>query len=153
MPASQTPHTVALYAHEDLVDKVKPGDRVCVTGIYRAVPMKLLNRQRVLKAVYKTYIDVLHYKKELSGRMLVDDDVDDVTEENSTESAAHAIMRHLSEERRDQILALSKKPDLYERLSAAIAPSIYENEDVKKGILLQVSLSLLSISLEGQDVV
>lgn len=47
-------------------------------------------------------------------------------------------MRHLSEERITQIIALSKKPDLYERLSAAIAPSIYENEDVKKGILLQV---------------
>lgn len=62
MPASQTPHTVALYAHEDLVDKVKPGDRVCVTGIYRAVPLKLSNRMRTLKAIYKTYIDVLHFK-------------------------------------------------------------------------------------------
>ncbi|KAL5969429.1 DNA replication licensing factor MCM4 [Taenia solium] len=104
MPASQTPHTVALYAYEDLVDKVKPGDRVCVTGIYRAVPLKLSNRMRTLKAIYKTYIDVLHF----------------------------------NEERITQIIALSKKPDLYERLSAAIAPSIYENEDVKKGILLQL---------------
>lgn len=32
MPAGQTPHTVALYAHNDLVDKVQPGDRVNVTG-------------------------------------------------------------------------------------------------------------------------
>lgn len=48
-------------------------------------------------------------------------------------------LRHLTEERIAQIIALSKKPDLYERLSAAIAPSIYENEDVKKGILLQAS--------------
>ncbi len=53
---------------------------------------------------------------------------------------ARGILRHLTEERREQIISLSKKPDLYERLSAAIAPSIYENEDVKKGILLQVSL-------------
>ena len=35
---------------------------------------------------------------------------------------------------------LSKKPDIYERLARAVAPSIYENEDVKKGILLQVRL-------------
>ena len=28
---------------------------------------------------------------------------------------------------------LSEKPDAYERLARAIAPSIYENEDVKKG--------------------
>ncbi len=33
---------------------------------------------------------------------------------------------------------LSQKPDVYERLARAIAPSIYENEDVKKGILLQL---------------
>lgn len=32
MPAGQTPHTVALFAHNDLVDKVQPGDRVNVTG-------------------------------------------------------------------------------------------------------------------------
>lgn len=32
MPAGQTPYTVALFAHNDLVDKVQPGDRVNVTG-------------------------------------------------------------------------------------------------------------------------
>ncbi|VDL98816.1 unnamed protein product [Schistocephalus solidus] len=134
MPASQTPHTVALYAHEDLVDKVKPGDRVCVTGIYRAIPLRLSTRQRSLKAVYKTYIDVLHFRRELSSRMFTDDGDD-------TEGATDAppdVLRHLTEERQAQIISLSKKPDLYERLSAAIAPSIYENEDVKKGILLQL---------------
>ncbi|VDM33922.1 unnamed protein product, partial [Hydatigera taeniaeformis] len=138
MPASQTPHTVALYAHEDLVDKVKPGDRVCVTGIYRAVPLKLSNRMRTLKAIYKTYIDVLHFKKELSGRLLIDDGEGENEVGGLEESVGSNVMRHLSEERIAQIIALSKKPDLYERLSAAIAPSIYENEDVKKGILLQL---------------
>lgn len=33
---------------------------------------------------------------------------------------------------------LSKKPDVYDRLARAIAPSIYENTDIKKGILLQL---------------
>lgn len=33
---------------------------------------------------------------------------------------------------------MSKKPDIYERLARGIAPSIYENEDIKKGILLQL---------------
>ena len=32
MPAGQTPHTVVLFAHNDLVDKVQPGDRVHITG-------------------------------------------------------------------------------------------------------------------------
>lgn len=33
---------------------------------------------------------------------------------------------------------LSRKPDIYERLASALAPSIYEHEDIKKGILLQL---------------
>ena len=41
MPPGQTPHTVIVYAHDDLVDAVQPGDRVYVTGIYRAVPMRV----------------------------------------------------------------------------------------------------------------
>ena len=63
MPAGQTPHTVILYAHNDLVDKVQPGDRVTVTGIYRATPLRVNPRMRNVKAVYKTHIDVVHYRK------------------------------------------------------------------------------------------
>ena len=37
--------------------------RVTVTGIYRATPMRVNPRQRNVKAVYKTYIDVIHFKK------------------------------------------------------------------------------------------
>lgn len=33
---------------------------------------------------------------------------------------------------------LSQKPDVYERLANNLAPSIFGNEDVKKGILLQL---------------
>ena len=44
----------------------------------------------------------------------------------------------LAQERVDLIEALAQKPDVYERLARAIAPSIYENEDIKKGILLQM---------------
>lgn len=32
MPAGQTPYTIILFAHNDLVDKVQPGDRVNITG-------------------------------------------------------------------------------------------------------------------------
>ena len=36
------------------------------------------------------------------------------------------------------LTGLSKKPDIYERLARAIAPTIYEKEDVKEEILLQL---------------
>lgn len=33
---------------------------------------------------------------------------------------------------------LSREPDIYDKLAKAIAPDIFENDDVKKGILLQL---------------
>ena len=69
MPAGQTPHTVLVYAHADLVDKVQPGDRVTVTGIYRATPLRVNPKLRNVKSVYKTHIDVVHYRK-LDARRL-----------------------------------------------------------------------------------
>lgn len=63
VPEGETPHTVQMCAYEDLVDFVKPGDRVEVVGIYRAIGMRLNNNMRMLKNVYKTYIDVIGYVK------------------------------------------------------------------------------------------
>merc|ERR1719328_756146 len=120
MPAGQTPHTVVLYVHGELVDKVQPGDRVSVTGIYRAVPHRSNPKMRNLNSVYKTHIDVVHFRKD-------------------TERLASGEQTQVFDEESLAIVnGLSKKPDVYERLARAIAPSIYENEDIKKGILLQL---------------
>ncbi|NXY84059.1 MCM4 factor, partial [Alcedo cyanopectus] len=124
MPAGQTPHTVALFAHNDLVDKVQPGDRINVTGIYRAVPIRVNPRVSTVKSIYKTHIDVIHYRKTDSKRL---HGVDEETER-----------KMFTEERVEMLKELSKKQDIYERLSSALASSIYEHEDIKKGILLQL---------------
>ncbi|KAK3086222.1 hypothetical protein FSP39_015423 [Pinctada imbricata] len=127
MPPGQTPHTVILYAHNDLVDKVQPGDRVTITGIYRATPLRVNPKMRNVKSVYKTHIDVVHFRKVDTKRLR------EVEEE---EGDGKEIT--INAERMKIIKDLSKKPDIYERLARAIAPSIYENEDIKKGILLQL---------------
>lgn len=41
-------------------------------------------------------------------------------------------------ERMEVLKELSQKKDIYERLARHIAPSIYANTDVKKGIILQL---------------
>ncbi|XP_068249560.1 DNA replication licensing factor MCM4-like [Palaemon carinicauda] len=123
MPPGQTPHTVLVYAHNDLVDGVQPGDRVTVTGIYRATPLRVNPRMRNLKSVYKTHIDVIHFRKVDAKRL-------HGKEEGETP--------RFPPERIELLRELSRKPDVYERLARAIAPSIYENEDIKKGILLQL---------------
>jgi len=123
MPAGQTPHTVIMYGYGDLVDSVQPGDRVTVTGIYRATPLRVNPRMRNVKAVYKTYIDVVHFRKTDKKKLHEQDSDSQLT---------------FTAERIEYLKGLSAMPDIYERLSTALAPSIYENIDIKKGILLQL---------------
>ncbi|XP_056276893.1 DNA replication licensing factor MCM4 [Pseudoliparis swirei] len=123
MPAGQTPHTTVVYAHNDLVDKVQPGDRINITGVFRAVPMRANPRQSNVKSVYKTHIDVIHFRK---------------TDEKRLHGLDDAEQKLFTEERVQTLKELAAKPDVYERLAAALAPSIYEHEDIKKGILLQL---------------
>lgn len=68
MPAGQTPHTIILFAYNDLVDAVTAGDRVAVTGVYRASSIQSNPRQSNVRAVYKTYIDVVHFRKQDSKK-------------------------------------------------------------------------------------
>ncbi|GAB1599558.1 DNA replication licensing factor mcm4-A-like [Argonauta hians] len=131
MPPGQTPHTLVLYAHNDLVDKVQPGDRITVTGIYRATPLRVNPRQRNVKSVYKTHIDIVHYRTVNTKRLHMDSDADE-------NGAGEKRKLTLSPERIEELKRLSETPDIYERLAKAIAPSIYENEDIKKGILMQL---------------
>lgn len=63
MPAGETPHTIVLFAHNDLVDNVSAGDRIAVTGIYRSQSIQIMPRVSTIRAVYKTHIDVVHFRK------------------------------------------------------------------------------------------
>ena len=48
-----------------------------VTGIYRATPLRVNPRQRTVKAVYKTYIDVIHFRKTDLKKLRERDEEDD----------------------------------------------------------------------------
>jgi len=54
VPEGATPQTVTLVVYDTLVDTASPGDKVCVTGIYRAVPIRPNPSQRNIKQVFKT---------------------------------------------------------------------------------------------------
>ncbi|CAF1486263.1 unnamed protein product [Rotaria magnacalcarata] len=132
MPAGQTPVTVTVVAHNDLVDAVQPGDRVQVTGIFRAVPVRINPKTRNVRSVYRTFIDVIHFRRHKTF----------TAEGGNGEQAANddeeASSSKFSKDRLAQFRNLSERPDIYELLSNAIAPSIFGHEDVKKGILLQL---------------
>lgn len=74
IPAGQTPHTISLMCYNDLVDTVQPGERVTVTGVYRAVPVQVNPRMSVVYSVFKTFVDVVHFRKVDSNRLRVIED-------------------------------------------------------------------------------
>ena len=137
VPAGQTPHSVTLCAYDALVDFCKAGDRVEVTGIFKAAPVRVNPRQRTLKSTYKTYIDVVHIQKVDKKRMGIDvSTVEQAISEDMSSNIEET--RKVSEEEEAKIKATGARPDIYELLSRSLAPSIYEMDDVKKGILLQL---------------
>ena len=48
------------------------------------------------------------------------------------------VLHEQAESRKRELLEISKRPNLYEQLAAALAPSVWELDDVKKGVLLQL---------------
>ena len=48
-----------------------------MTGVYRATPLRVNPRMRTVKAVYKTYIDVIHFRKTDSKRLRERDEEED----------------------------------------------------------------------------
>ncbi|KAK4958714.1 MCM DNA helicase complex subunit, partial [Elasticomyces elasticus] len=137
VPDGQTPHSVSLCAYDELVDVCKAGDRVEITGIFKCNQVRVNPRQRTVKNVFKTYVDALHIQKVDKRRMGID--VSTIEEELSEQIAGDVEeTRKVSEEEEAKIKATAARPDVYELLSRSLAPSVYEMEDVKKGILLQL---------------
>lgn len=137
VPDGQTPHSVSLCAYDELVDVCKAGDRIEVTGIFRCNPVRINPRQRTIKALFKTYVDVLHIQKVDKRKLGID--VSTVEQELSEQVAGDVEQaRKVSAEEEAKIKATAARADVYELLARSLAPSIYEMDDVKKGILLQL---------------
>jgi DNA replication licensing factor MCM4 len=137
VPDGQTPHSVSLCAYDELVDVCKAGDRVEVTGIFRCNPVRVNPRQRTTKTLFKTYVDVLHIQKVDKKKMGID--VSTVEQELSEQAAGDSEqVRKISAEELAKIKETAQRPDIYSLLARSLAPSIYEMDDVKKGILLQL---------------
>jgi len=146
IPEGETPHTITMYVHDDLVDSVKPGDRVEVVGVFCAVGMRVNQRVRSLRCVYKTFVDAIHVRKEsaaASGLQQVAEKGGGI--EDAQAMLIEALRREgtdLSEEKirakEEALRAVADNDDLYETLVRSLAPSIFGMDDVKKGVLCQL---------------
>jgi DNA replication licensing factor MCM4 len=144
VPPGQTPHTVSVCVYNELVDFCKAGDRVRITGIFRAIPIRINPRMKTVKSIFKTYVDVLHVEKIDKKRMDVDPSTLAVEgaqaedEATAAEQSSLAELRKITPAEEEKIKETAQRGDVYELLARSVAPSIYEMDDVKKGILLQM---------------
>ncbi|GAQ79584.1 DNA replication licensing factor MCM4 component [Klebsormidium nitens] len=139
IPEGETPHTVTLCFFDKLVDVAKPGDRVEITGVFRAAPVRSSPIHRTLKSLYRTYVDAVHVKKSDENRMQAEDPFErDATNENFTPFCEGDVRKETHEEKIERLKRISQESDIYEKLMRSVAPSIWELDDIKKGLLCQL---------------
>ncbi|XP_041661805.1 DNA replication licensing factor MCM3 [Cheilinus undulatus] len=110
-PAGQLPRSVDIILDNDLVDVVKPGDRVQVIGTYRCLPGK---KGGFTSGTFRTIMIACHVKqmsKEVSPQFSADD---------------VAKIRNFSR---------TRSKDVFDQLARSLAPSIHGHEYIKKAIL------------------
>nr|XP_023679466.1 maternal DNA replication licensing factor mcm3-like isoform X1 [Paramormyrops kingsleyae] len=110
-PAGQLPRSVDIIANDDLVDKVKPGDRVQLVGVYRCLPAK---QGGFTSGTFRTILLVNNVKL-MSKEIVPTFSADDIGKIKKF-CKAHS-------------------KDVFEYLSRSLAPSIHGHEYIKKAIL------------------
>jgi DNA replication licensing factor MCM4 len=161
--SGETPATFTLVVYDDMVDAAKPGDRVEVTGILRASPVRVNPKMRTVKSVFRTYIDCIHVstlnnnnsasQQAQAGGARVplalgsDAGAAAAGGDGGDGDGAAAIDGSVSRDvytpaqrkaREAWFDELARHPALYQRLSDSLAPSIFGMSDEKKGVLLQL---------------
>ncbi|MCC5994137.1 MAG: minichromosome maintenance protein MCM [Candidatus Aenigmarchaeota archaeon] len=116
--SGERPSDLIVYLKEDLVTpkmqfKTDPGNRIKVTGILRQLPRKVKGG---ISKQMEIYLDAIHVE--------------------SVETEWEEI--EITEEDEKKIIELAKDPQIYDKLVASIAPTIYGLEDIKLAIALQL---------------
>jgi replicative DNA helicase Mcm len=112
LPPGQLPRSIEVVVRDDLVDTVRPGDRVTVVGFLRVEEDKKFLKNA--PPVYHPYMEA-----------------------NYVEVAAKETLDvEITPEDEKRILELSRREDLEELIVNSIAPSIYGYREVKLAIAL-----------------
>jgi len=112
LPPGQLPQFFDVNIEGDIVNTARPGDRVVLTGVVRAVPDYSLGQVRT--RLFRSQIDCNHV--EVRGK--------------------EPEQVQISKEDEELIRKISTSPDAYERLVSSIAPVIIGHQPEKEAILL-----------------
>ncbi|KAH0151560.1 DNA replication licensing factor mcm3, partial [Aureobasidium melanogenum] len=116
-PAGQLPRSVDVIMDDDMVDRVKPGDRIQLVGIYRS----LGNRNAASgSSTFRTLV--------LANNIIL----------LSSKSGGGIAQATITDTDIRNINRISKQRRVFELLSQSLAPSIYGHDYIKKAILLML---------------
>lgn len=114
-PAGQLPRSVDVIMDDDLVDRVKPGDRIQLVGIYRS----LGNRNAASgSSTFRTLI--------IANNVIL----------LSSKSGGGIAQVSITDTDIRNINKIAKNKRVFEMLAQSLAPSIYGHDYIKKAILL-----------------
>ncbi len=113
LPPGQMPRSVSVLLKHDMVDRVRPGDRISVIGVLQSIP---------------------DFSKKTPGKLAtfhINMNANFVIPEEQDREALE-----ISEEDEQAILELAKDPWIHTKIVDSLAPSIYGNRDIKESIAL-----------------
>ena len=116
-PAGQLPRSVDVVMDDDMVDRVKPGDRIELVGIYRSLGNRNAGQG---SATFKTLI--------LANNVIL----------LSSKSGGGIATATITDTDIRNINKISKQRRVFDLLSQSLAPSIYGHDYIKKAILLML---------------
>jgi replicative DNA helicase Mcm len=114
LPPGRIPRSVQAIITNDLVDTVKPGDRINIMGIFKSVLAQ--STKSYNSTLFKTFIDVNYIDPEDKSDRLVE----------------------LSKEDKEIIEKLSKEPMIQKKIARSISPNIYGRDQLKMACALSL---------------
>ena len=111
-PLGQLPRSVEVILEGDLVDKVKPGDRIQVNGVFKTVSNMSTNNSGTVKTVL-IGTNVQELNNNIQQNEFTGEDIKRIRE-------------------------LSRQRNVFDVLANSIAPGIYGHQDIKRALVLQL---------------
>ncbi|XP_061401034.1 DNA replication licensing factor Mcm5 [Musca vetustissima] len=120
VPQGEIPRHLQLFCDRSLCERVVPGNRVLIQGIYsiRKVgkPSRQDGREKAVVGVRAPYMRVVGITVDTEG------------------SGAISRYSNITSDEEETFRRMAASPDIYERLSKSLAPSIFGSDDIKKAI-------------------
>lgn len=111
-PTGQIPRSVTIFLQDDLVDKVKPGDRVEVTGVFKCTAGLSSQTSGVFRSV------------------IIGTGVNTISDKTEKIKFTNEDIQNIKK--------VADRKDLFELLAASVAPTVQGHRNIKKSMLLQL---------------